>query len=156
MPKVNLDDLALAIDWAADDMCLGNVAWVCRQSGKVCMYSPEFEDTCDPLPEDFESSDRYLPVPDKYDLDLGNRLAYDFTREAIPGAYDEVRAIFGRRGAWGRFKDFLHYRGLVERWHAYREAQEFRALREWCADNGLEAVDPPRLAAAKPRREAGP
>ena len=41
--------------------------------------------------------------------------------------YDEIDAIFSRKGAYRRFKDFLARVGALERWYAYEnEAKEKR------------------------------
>jgi hypothetical protein len=52
--------------------------------------------------------------------------------------YNEVRHIFSRRGAYGRYKDLLVRRGALERWYDFSNKSEETALREWCAENGIE------------------
>ena len=46
--------------------------------------------------------------------------------------------MFGRRGAFARFRDLLIREGLRDQWHAFEAAAEERALREWCADMEIE------------------
>jgi hypothetical protein len=52
--------------------------------------------------------------------------------------YDEVRHIFSRRGAYRRYKDLLVRRGALERWYDFSDKSKETALREWCAENGIE------------------
>ena len=37
-----------------------------------------------------------------------------------------------------QLKDRIERRGLLPRWYEYRAAAEEKALREWCADQGIE------------------
>ena len=68
----------------------------------------------DEIPEDIHNSDRYLPVPGKRDLDLGNQLALDFATQYLAHHYDDVRDMFRRQGAYRRFKDFLERQDMLE------------------------------------------
>ena len=87
-------------------------------------------------------SDPWVAVPHKNELDLGNRLVFRFAAEHLSDAdYDRVRDIFGRRGAYGRFGDFLFDRGMLDEWHAYEQERKEEALRRWCADEGVELED---------------
>ena len=72
------------------------------------------------------------------ELDLGKPLVLDFAREFLPDDYDEVRHIFSRRGAYRRYKDLLVRRTALERWYDFSNKSEEAALREWCAENGIE------------------
>ena len=116
----------------------GNSAFVCRKTGAV-FWRSEDDDTLDELPEDIDSGD-YLAVPSRHDLDLGSRLVMRFADEVLSDHADEIARIFSRRGAYGRFKDFLIRVGALDKWHDYENAATEKALRQWCADNGLEVV----------------
>ena len=72
---------------------------------------------------------------------LLNRCAHrdrGFAREFLPDDYDEVRHIFSRRGAYRRYKDLLVRRGALDLWYDFSNKAEETALREWCAENGIE------------------
>ncbi len=81
------------------------------------------------------------------DIDLFSDKAFDvqaiteMLRDTFPDGYEKVREIFSRRGAYARYKDWLTANNLLERWYAYSNAAEEEALREWCADNGIELTD---------------
>src|SRR5215468_5816520 len=81
---------------------------------------------------------KYILIPDKRELDLGKPLVLDFASEFLPDDYDEVRHIFSRRGAYRRYKELLVRRGALERWYDFSNKSEETALREWCAENGIE------------------
>jgi hypothetical protein len=59
----------------------------------------------------------------------------------LPAHYDHVRDLFRRKGAYGRFKEFLQEEGLLEKWYDYSDRREIEALVEWGESNGLE-VEP--------------
>jgi hypothetical protein len=115
-------------------------AFVCRQTGKTYYQTEDPEDFDDELPDDIEDETKYVPLPDKRDLDLGKPLALAFAREFLPDDFDDVRYFFSRRGAYPKFKALLARRGAIERWHAYENAATEEALREWCKEQGIEVV----------------
>jgi hypothetical protein len=57
------------------------------------------------------------------------------------GDAGRVRDIFGRRGAYRRFKDFLETRSMLEKWYAFEEKATAEALRKWCEENGIELAE---------------
>ena len=113
-----------------------NEAYLDRQSGKIYWHS-EFGDNEEELPNDIDD-EKYISIPDKRELDLGKSLALDFAREFLPDDYDEVRHIFSRRGAYRRYKELLVRRDALERWYDFSNKSEAAALREWCAENGID------------------
>jgi hypothetical protein len=100
-----------------------------------------FGDNDEELPDDIDD-EKYIAIPDKKELDLGKPLVLDFAREFLPDDYDEVRHIFSRRGAYRRFKDLLVRRGAIDQWEDFSNKAEEAALREWCAENGIELTGP--------------
>ena len=91
----------------------------------------------DEIPEDAEGSDAHLWIPHKNDLDLGKPLVIDFVRYRCPDLIDPVLDIFRRKGAYGRFKDLLERKGLLEEWYAFEEGKIREALLRWCVENGV-------------------
>lgn len=59
----------------------------------------------------------------------------------IPNQLDEIEDCFRRRGAYGRFKTILRRAGCLEKWYRVEADATDKALREWCAHNGLEVTD---------------
>ena len=133
---VSLSDLRLAFEFVSSGGMGQNEAYLDRQSGKIYWHS-EFGYNQEELPDHIDD-ERYIPIPDKRELDLGKPLVLDFAREFLPVDYDEVRRIFSRRGAYRRYKELLVRRGALERWHDFSNKSEETALREWCAENGIE------------------
>ena len=115
----------------------GNAAWVCRETGAVHMHS-DLYDELEALPEDIDDPEKYIVLPTPRDLDLGTRLVMRFAAERLSDRTDEISAIFSRKGAYRRFKDFLMRIDALESWYAYEAEAKEKALREWCAENGVE------------------
>ena len=136
---VSFSDLLLGFEFVNSGGMGENEAYLDRQSGKIYWHS-EFGDNAEELPDDIDDK-KYILIPDKRELDLGKPLVLDFAREFLPDDYDEVRRIFSRRGAYRRYKDLLVRRGALERWYDFSNKSEETALREWCAENGIELRD---------------
>lgn len=120
-----------------------NKAYICRETGKILCGSDDIDIAQEegPLPGDIDDEERYLPLPSQWDLDLGNELVFDFTEIELPERYDEVRAMFRKAGAYRRFGDLLDRLGKRDEWHRFRDIKRDRALREWCAENGIKIED---------------
>ena len=125
-------------------------AVLCRQSGK-CFWHSEDEDDIEPWPEDADDEEKYLPIPHKKELDLGKALVFDFAAACLPDAFDEVRQIFNRRGAYARFRDLLHRKKALDRWYAFEAEATEKALRQWCEDNDV-TIDEGGDEAARPEQ----
>jgi hypothetical protein len=138
--QVYLSELVDAFEWVSFDNQFDNAAYVSRQSGRIFWHSASGE-IDEELPEDIEDGTLYVGVPHKHDLDLGQRLVFDFVEAHIPDAYDQVRGYFSRRGAYSRFKDFLERRDRLEAWYSYQEQATEAALREWAESEEFEVVE---------------
>ncbi len=83
----------------------------------------------------------YVEIPHKNDLDLGQELVFEFVDKHLPNAYERVRSFFDRPGAYGRFKDLLEDKDLLQAWYDFENARQEQALRQWCADNDVPLSD---------------
>ena len=138
MATVDLDQLQGAVDWVSSDS-LTNEAYVCRKTGHIYLIPDELEtgDVGEDAPDDIHDFAKYVFVPDKHYLDLGNKLAFDFAAQFLADSYDDVRNMFRRKGAYRRFKVLLQQRNLLEKWYAYSEEQTRKALEVWCETEGF-------------------
>ncbi len=113
-----------------------NSAYLCRETGAV-FWRSEFGDNFEELPDDIDDEAKYIALPSSRDLDLGKPLVMRFTEEEFADHYDEIAQIFSRRGASRRFRDLLTREGALDKWYAFEAAAKEKALREWCAENGV-------------------
>jgi hypothetical protein len=140
---VSLKDLRPAFEFVSMGTGTNN-AFLCKETGKI-YWTSESGDLDgleeEELPDDLEESDKYLAIPDKYELHLGKPLALAFAREFLPAYFDEVRHMFSKRGAYRRFRDFLLRRNALDQWYEFEERATDRALREWCEVNSITLAD---------------
>jgi len=136
---MKLDEIEDAFLYVSSAPQFTNSALLSQKTGEI-FYISGMGDS-DDLPEDIEDSDEYIEIPHKNDLDLGNRLVMDFVAEQCPELLGKVHAIFKRKGAYSRYKELLDSKGLLEKWYDYENQHTKEALRQWCADNGIELTD---------------
>lgn len=142
MPVVSFDDLEIALMFVSGGTLVNAAARISKKTGQVFWLSDESVDE-EPLPDDIDDDDRYVEIPSQRDLDLGQRLVLRFVDERFSGHYDEVRAIFRRKGAYSRFKDLLDHHGMLEEWYEYERAAVRSALLEWACEEGFEVEETP-------------
>jgi hypothetical protein len=100
MAAVRYADLSMAFDFVSDASPMEHDAYVSLDTGKVYWIS-DFDDTFDEdRPDDLGTSDRYLAIPHKNELDLGRSLAL-ICRTRIAHELRPGRRIFPTtRGVW--------------------------------------------------------
>jgi hypothetical protein len=96
--------------------------------------------TIDEINDDIEGED-FVQIPHKNELDLGQNLVFEFVEKHLADEYTLVQRFFQRRGAYGRFKDLLMHKGLLQGWYDFEKQHEEEALRQWCLDNEIELTD---------------
>jgi hypothetical protein len=138
----SFQDILLAFEFVGNSVG-DHQAMLCRRTGKIYWHS-EFSDLDegnDVLPDDIEDEANYVAIPDKRELDLGKPLVLDFAREFLPDDFDEVRWMFGKRGAYKNFRALLIRRNALDRWYDFESKATERALREWCELNSIAVAD---------------
>jgi hypothetical protein len=112
-----------------------NSAILCIETGQI-FYISDFGDS-DELPEDIDTSDKYIDIPHKNELDLGRPLVLEFAAMYLPDNLEKVNSFFHKKGAYSRFKKFLEAEGLLDKWYTFEEDEQNKSLREWCKDNDI-------------------
>jgi hypothetical protein len=141
MVRVKYDDLSMAFDIVSSAGPMEHLAYMSLDTGRIYWISETNPIEEDELPDDLETSDRYIAIPHKNELDLGNSLALRFVEERLPDRYADVHAIFRHRGAYARFKELLAAEGCLEEWYAFEAESTERALRDWCKANEIEVAE---------------
>jgi hypothetical protein len=113
-----------------------NSAILCIKTGQI-FYISDFGDS-DELPEDIDDdTDKYIEIPHKNELDLGKPLVLEFLIMYLPDSVEKVNSFFRKKGAYSKFKDLIDAKGLLDKWYAFEEEEQNKALREWCKDNDI-------------------
>lgn len=137
MPSIQLEDLISGFHFASGNLDESG-AYLDLETGEI-HFLAEGMDLEEP-PEDIDNPEKFLPLPDKRELDLGNRLAMQFIRDKSPENYTTVAGFFKHRGAYTRFKDFLATHDLLQNWYDFENEATISALKEWCEQNGIELI----------------
>lgn len=137
MVSIKWSELLDAFEFASIGSLGENVAFVDLDTGLFHFISEE-ADLEEETPEDLESSDRYLALPHKNELELGKQLALSFIGQHLPNELDKVVGYFHKRGAFSRFKDLLEERGILEAWFTFEKQATEQALRQWCDEHDLQ------------------
>jgi hypothetical protein len=138
---VSFKDILEAYEFAAVSPHGEHQAYLCRETGKIYLHSDLYEDPEEELPDDLEDDEKYISLPNKYDLNLGKPLVLDFAREILPRDFDTIRNIFSKREAYSKFKELLVRRNALDRWYDCEAKATERALRDWCEGNEIELTD---------------
>jgi hypothetical protein len=136
MPTIKYDDLEMAFHFVSGGDMFDAAAYISRGTGTIYLDSSE-EELGDSVPDDIGDADWYAEVPARRDLDLGSTLVFKYVAEVIPGRHDEVAAMFRRKGAYGRFKEWLASQGRLDEWFDFENAAVRETLTEWAAGEGF-------------------
>jgi hypothetical protein len=109
-------------------------AILCKDSGRI-YYRSEAVDF-DEIEEELDC-DTFIEIPHKNDLDLGRNLVFEFVELHLADEMIYVQRIFHGSGAYGRFKDLLEQKGMLQRWYDFENLREEEALRQWCTENEI-------------------
>jgi hypothetical protein len=130
-------DLRDAFDFVSFGAPFESSAFICADTGVIYRRSETLELDED-VPEDLETSGRYIAIPHKNDLNLGRDLVLSFVDQALPDDHGTVAGFFRSKGAYSRFKQLLESRGALEAWYLFETHAVEAALRQWCEDNGIQ------------------
>ena len=139
MHSINLDELRNAFEFVSSGPSSQNFAYMCMDTG-IIYWKSNVMDLEEEIPADLDTSDRYIAVPHKNDLQLGQSLALSFIDQEISHEYNFVASLFRKRGAYRRFKELLQSVGLLEKWFAFEANASDIALQNWCNENNIELV----------------
>ena len=133
---ISFDDIENAFFFVSMDQQFMNNAYLCKETGEI-FYTSEMGDS-DELPEDIDDPEKYISIPHKNELDLGQALVLEFTSSYLPEELDEVYLIFRHKGAYSRYKDLLERKGALEDWYKFENERRELALKGWCQENQIE------------------
>ncbi len=147
MVTVTYEEISSAFEFVASGAPMEHSAYISLDTGQI-YWASELASLDEELPDDLGTSDRYLVVPHKTELDLGKDLALRFAAREIPDYSEQVASIFRSKGAYGRFKQLSEDKGVLEKWYKFEEEATEKALREWCAANDIQIVESSASSAA--------
>jgi len=96
---VTWNEIHDAFEFISSDPMFGNSAFINRETGEIHWRS-DWGGAFEPLPEDIDDDAKYVELPNPRDLDLGRPLVMRFAADELDEHYDEIDAIFSRKGAF--------------------------------------------------------
>lgn len=137
MVAIKYADLRDAFDFVNFGDPFESSAFICADTGVIYRRSDTLE-LDEEVPEDLETSDRYIAIPHKNELNLGRDLVLSFVDQALPNDYNTVAGFFRSKGAYSRFKQLLESRGVLNAWYLFETHAVEAALRQWCDENKVQ------------------
>jgi hypothetical protein len=148
-----LDELIDALEAQSDSL----LAFLDRETGVVELISDESLSLSESEPEEIaslpqwqreeaelavriETTDRYLALPNRFDVNewnIMNDFCHQVARENIRNGL--LRAIQGNH-AFRRFKDKIADHDMWEEWNRFRRGAFEEIIRDWCEENGISLV----------------
>jgi hypothetical protein len=139
MAVFNFGDIEDAFLFVSSGPYGENEAYLNVETGEI-LYRSDMGDI-DEIGENDADWEQMIEIPHKNYLDLGQNLVFEFIASTLPDEYDRVRDIFRRRGAYGRFRELLDSKGLLEAWYSFENDRVKQALRLWCEENQIKLSD---------------
>ena len=137
---VKFREIEDAFDFVSSGAPLEHAAYVSGATGEIYCHT-EIGDNFEPLPDDIDEPGKYIAIPHKNELGLGQSLALKFAAQSLPDDVHEIASMFRRRGAYERFKRLLEHRGKLDAWYQFESENQREALRTWCVVNDIELED---------------
>jgi hypothetical protein len=135
---INFSDIEHAFYYVSSAPMTASTAVLCKMTDKI-FYASDYDDENE-IPEDIYFREDCIEIPHKNDLNLGRNLVFEFVEQYLPGDFERVRNIFKRKGAYGRYKDFLENRGFLQKWYDFENTRQTETLRDWCEENEITLI----------------
>ncbi|MBM4131721.1 hypothetical protein FJ250_11950 [bacterium] len=131
-PRVPLRDIVEAIDVPNEEWSV----FLNRETGRlVTLTGDDDEEDEEAIDED---DDVWLRLPDKFEIDEYDMIMR-FCREIEDdGVREEIVRASQGSGAFRRFQGLVRQRGLIDDWHAWRDAGLAQIAKEWMEDNEID------------------
>jgi hypothetical protein len=137
-PKVNLDDLAFALE----DHAPGHAWYLDLRTGEILsLFEDMDEDDLPESAEEIEESEHFIFIDPLPSHEGWNDMADFAATVAEAGFRERLGDAIAGKGAFGRFKHVLHDRPAErERWFAFQRERLHERAREWLRQHGVDAA----------------
>ena len=84
-----------------------------------------------------QDSDRYLRLPDKFDVHEWDIMRRFSEQRRNPRQSDELLEAINGKGAFRFFHSTIRRLGIEKQWYAYRDSALMEIAKDWLQKNGL-------------------
>lgn len=137
MHSVSYQELRNAFEFVSSGSPATHSAYICQDTANIYWLSSSLE-LEEAVPADVTTSERYIAVPHKNALQLGQKMALQFIDQVLPDDYNLVSSFFRKRGAYRRFRELLQAQGLLEQWFVFEASACDSALLDWCVQHNIQ------------------
>ena len=132
---IKFSDIEHAFFYVSSAPMTAKTAILCKETGEI-FFASDYDDE-NHIPEEIYFREDCIEIPHRNDLDLGRNLVFEFVEQYMPEDFERVREILRRKGAYGKYKDLLEDRNILQKWYDFENARQTETLREWCEDNEI-------------------
>jgi hypothetical protein len=132
----SFDDIQKAFEFVSSAPLEENQAILDLKTGEIRYKSGMLDE--EEFPREVETSDDYIWIPHREDLDLGNGLVMDFAELYVPQEKKTIKRMLKRKNAHANFLDLLKRLGKLEDWIVFEKEETKNALLDWCDENDIE------------------
>ncbi len=132
---INFNEIEDAFMFVSMGQPYEHMAYLSKESGEI-YYHSEYGDNPEELPNDIDDP-IYVAIPHKKELGLGKNLALEFAYKFMEQKAELVESIFGKKGAYSKFKNLLDKLGELDHWYQYEAEKQRKYLLEWCEENEI-------------------
>ena len=132
--KVNIKEIAEELQTLSDEDCF----YYNKETGELEYFNYEHENPNDLDIEEVEDDEKFIRLPDKFDInDYGILKDFMFAqedREIRDALYDIIHS----KGVFKKFRQVVERFGILEKWYEFYAKAYEDIVKEWCEENGLE------------------
>ena len=132
--KVNIKEIAEELQTLSDEACF----YYNKQTGELEYFNYEHENPNDLELEEVEDDEKFIRLPDKFDInDYGILKDFMFVqedREIRDALYDIIHS----KGVFKKFRQVVERFGILEKWYEFNNEEYEDIVKEWCEENALE------------------
>jgi hypothetical protein len=136
--KYSFDDIQKAHEFVSSSPLDENQAILNLKTGEILYKSGMLDE--EEFPGEIETSDDFVWVPHREDLDWGAGLMMDFVELYLPAERKTVKRMLRRANALSNFQELLTRLGKLEAWQAFEKEETKNALLDWCDENEIEVA----------------
>lgn len=132
---VNIEFIADAMEATMD----GWEQYLNMETGEIISLSngtwSDMDDEDKALAEEIDSTDKYVRLPNQYDIDEYNIMEEFAYATQNPRYQEKLLCVLRGRKPYRNFKDEINYLGISESYYAWRLIALCKIAKNWCEEN---------------------
>lgn len=142
MKMLIMEKVTVNIEFIADAMEATMDGWeqyLNMETGEIISLSngtwSDMDDEDKALAEEIDSTDKYVRLPNQYDIDEYNIMEEFAYATQNPRYQEKLLCVLRGRKPYRNFKDEINYLGISESYYAWRLIALCKIAKNWCEEN---------------------